>query len=67
MSAHDGLGAHHAKGEDERALVLVEHAGIGPGKTEDAPQKVLVPETSLESAQHAIEALTEPDGLVSET
>jgi hypothetical protein len=38
-----------------------------PLETEDAPLKVLVPETSLEAAQHAIEALTEPDELVSET
>ena len=34
--------------------------------TEDAPQKVLVPESSLEAAQHAIEAMTDPDELVSD-
>ena len=28
---------------------------------ENAPQKILVPEGSLEEAQHAIEALTEAD------
>jgi hypothetical protein len=33
---------------------------------EDAPQKVLVPEESLEAAQHAIEALTEPEEIVDE-
>lgn len=38
-----------------------------PQETEDAPQKVLVDETSLESAQHAIEALTEPEELINET
>ena len=38
-----------------------------PRETEDAPQKVLVDETSLESAQHAIEALTEPEELINET
>ncbi len=37
-----------------------------PSATEDAPQKVLVPETSLEAAQHAIEAMTDPDELVAE-
>jgi hypothetical protein len=37
-----------------------------PRATEDAPQKVLVPEASLEAAQHAIEALTDPDELVAE-
>ena len=29
-----------------------------PSATEDAPQKVLVSESSLEAAQHAIEAMT---------
>jgi hypothetical protein len=37
-----------------------------PRATENAPQKVLVPESSLEAAQHAIEALTDPDDLVSD-
>jgi hypothetical protein len=32
-----------------------------PRATEDAPQKVLVPEDSVEAAMDAIEALTEPD------
>jgi hypothetical protein len=34
-----------------------------PTSTEDAPQKVLVPESSLEEALHAIEAMTDPDDL----
>ena len=38
--------------------VAVEHH---PSETEDAPQKVLVPETSLEAALEAIEAMSEPD------
>ena len=38
-----------------------------PQETEDAPQKVLVDEASLESAQHAIEAFTEPEELINET
>jgi hypothetical protein len=37
-----------------------------PQATEDTPQKVLVPEDSLEAAQHAIESLTDPDELVSD-
>jgi hypothetical protein len=35
-----------------------------PAGTEDAPQKVLVPESKLEEALEAIEALSEPDELV---
>ena len=37
-----------------------------PRSNEDAPQKVLVPESSLEEALHAIEALSDPDELVSD-
>ena len=37
-----------------------------PTSTEDAPQKVLVPESSLEEALHAIEAMTDPDDLSAE-
>ena len=37
-----------------------------PRETEDAPQKVLVPESSLEAAQHAIEAMTDPDELIAD-
>ena len=32
-----------------------------PRAVDDAPQKILVPEESLEAALHAIEALTEVD------
>ena len=35
-----------------------------PTALADAPQKVLVPEGSLEAAQHAIEAMTDPDELI---
>ena len=35
-----------------------------PTQLADAPQKVLVPEDSLEEAQHAIEAMTDPDELI---
>lgn len=37
-----------------------------PRAVEDAPQKVLVPESQLEAAQHAIESLTDPDDLIAE-
>ena len=35
-----------------------------PTQLDDAPQKVLVPEDTLEDAQHAVEAMGEPDDLV---
>ena len=35
-----------------------------PAALADAPQKVLVPEGALEAAQHAIEAMTDPDELI---
>ncbi len=35
-----------------------------PTALDDAPTKVLVPEDSLAAAQHAVEALTEPDELI---
>jgi hypothetical protein len=44
--------------------VAVDHH---PRETEDVPQKVLVSEASLEAAQHAIEALSEPGEIVNET
>lgn len=37
-----------------------------PQDTEDAPQKVLVPESLLEQAIEAIEAMSEPDEPVGE-
>ena len=50
-------------GIDSELEVAVDHH---PRETEDAPQKVLVDEGSLEEALHAIEALTEPEDLVDE-
>jgi len=35
-----------------------------PAALDDAPQKIMVPEGSLEAAQHAIEAMTDPDELI---
>jgi hypothetical protein len=52
-----------AAGIDTQLEPAVEHH---PTATEDAPQKVLVPETSLEAAIDAIESLSEPDELVSD-
>ena len=62
--------------EAEEIQTILRSAGIDseleaaveqhPAATEDAPQKVLVPESSLEAAQDAIGALTEPDELVGE-
>jgi hypothetical protein len=52
-----------AAGIESEVEVAIDHH---PRETEDAPQKVLVPESSLEAAQHAIESLTEPDELVDE-
>jgi hypothetical protein len=37
-----------------------------PSAVDDTPQKVLVPESSLEDALEAIEALTDPDELISD-
>ena len=51
------------RGIDTHLEPAVEHH---PTETEDAPQKVLVPEASLEAALDAIESLSEPDELVSD-
>ena len=58
-------------GEAEELQEILRRAGIEaqletavdhhPREIEDAPQKVLVPESDLEAARDAIEALTEPD------
>jgi len=37
-----------------------------PASNEDVPQKVLVPESRMEDALEAIEAMSEPDDLVSD-
>ena len=52
-----------AAGIDSQLETAVEHH---PQETEDAPQKVLVPESELEAAQHAIESLTDPDDLIAD-
>jgi signal recognition particle subunit SEC65 len=52
-----------AAGIEVELETAVEHH---PRETEDAPQKVLVPESELEAARDAIEAMTEPDELISD-
>ena len=59
--------------EAEELRTILREAGIEstlepavehhPREVEDVPQKVLVPESELEAAQNAIEALSEPDEL----
>jgi len=51
-------------GIESELETAVEHH---PRATEDAPQKVLVPESSLEAARNAIEAMTDPDELAADT
>ena len=63
--------------EAEEIQAILQAAGISseletavehhPRETEDVPQKVLVDETELEAARHAIESMTEPDEVDSDT
>jgi len=53
----------HAAGIEAELETAVEHH---PRETEDAPQKVLVPESQLEEAQHAIESMSDPDDLIAD-
>jgi hypothetical protein len=60
--------------EAEEIQTMLQAAGIPseleeavehhPSGTEDAPARVLVPESDLEAAQNAIEALSEPEELL---
>ena len=60
--------------EAEEIQTILQSAGIPselqpavdhhPRALDDAPTKVLVPEESLEAAQDAIEALTDPENVV---
>jgi hypothetical protein len=55
--------------EAEQLRELLQSAGIDSEvgtEGEDDPLTVLVPEDSLEAAQEAIEALTDPDDLLAE-
>ncbi len=76
MTAMVQLAVAEDIGEAEELQAILSAAGIPsqlevavdhhPRETEDVPQKVLVPEASLEAAREAIEASTEPDELVAE-
>lgn len=46
------------------ASALEGAADDSPDSLEDVPTKVLVPEDSLEAAQNAVEAMTDPDELI---
>jgi hypothetical protein len=61
--AEEIQGLLQAAGIDSELETAVDHH---PRATEDAPQKVLVPESQLEAAQHAIESMTDPDELISD-
>ena len=50
-------------GIDAELASAVEHH---PSATDDVPTKVLVPASELEAAQEAIEAMSEPDELISD-
>jgi hypothetical protein len=62
--------------EAEEMQAILEAAGIDavletavehhPSATDDAPQKVLVSESSLEAAQHALEAMTDTDDITAD-
>jgi hypothetical protein len=62
--------------EAEELQTILRSAGIDseleaaveqhPRESADAPQKVMVPEDSLEAAQHAIESMTEPEEILDE-
>lgn len=55
--------------EAEELQELLRNAGIEASleaEGDDDPLTVLVPESSLEAAQDAIEALSEPDDLIAE-
>jgi len=55
--------------EAEELQEILRNAGIESeleAEGEDDPLTVLVPESSLEAAQDAIEALSEPDDLIAE-
>jgi aspartate/methionine/tyrosine aminotransferase len=53
----------HEAGIENRLESAVDHH---PRDVDDVPQKVLVPEGSLEAAREAIEAMTEPEDLAPE-
>lgn len=61
--AEELQGILEAAGIESELETAVEHH---PRAVEDAPQKVLVPESQLEEAREAIESLTDPDDLIAD-
>ena len=61
--AEEIQGILDAAGIPSQLETAIEHH---PRAVEDAPQKVFVPESQLEEAQHAIESMTDPDDLISD-
>jgi hypothetical protein len=73
MSAFVQVALGETVAEAEEITEILREAGIEveletavdhhPSETDDAPVKVLGPESELEAARDAIEAMTEPDDL----
>jgi hypothetical protein len=61
--AEELQGILEAAGIRSELETAVEHH---PSAVEDAPQKVMVPESQLEDAREAIESLTDPDDLIAD-
>ena len=61
--AEEIQGLLQAAGIDSELETAVDHH---PRATEDAPQKVLVPESQIDAARDAIESLTDPDDLIAD-
>ena len=61
--AEEIQGILESAGIESQLETAVEHH---PRAVEDAPQKVLVPESQLEQAREAIESLTDPDDLIAD-
>lgn len=73
MTAFVQVALAETVGEAEEIEAMLREAGIKveletavdhhPSEIDDAPVKVLVPDSELEAARDAIEAMTEPDEL----
>ncbi len=61
--AEEIQGLLRAAGIESELETAVDHH---PQSIEDSPQKVLVAESQVEAAQHAIESLTDPDDLIAD-
>ena len=63
MEAEEIESMLRAAGIDPQLEPAVDHH---PREIENVPQKVLVPEASVDAAMHAIEALSEPEDIVAD-